>query len=250
MAAKNYQNSSNSGIEGLNSNISNNIYRIRQNVGQFTQLGKLIGTAKDNDSVRNNIHQIFQNTNEIAKQANVYLKQLSNIKSNDSELAFNKSKRALESELENYSRLQKEVAEKIRKTVLPSQVESNNPFLDESEDNENSMLLKQEKLHNLDQRFDMVKDRETKIQKIESDILDINSIMRDLSTMVNEQTSLIDNISSNVEATNETVESANVQLKQANRYASKYRKKICILILIILVVMIALGLIIYFSIKK
>lgn len=53
------------------------------------------------------------------------------------------------------------------------------------------MLLKQERLNQLDQRYDLVKDRETKIHKIESDILDINSIMRDLSTMVNEQTSLI-----------------------------------------------------------
>ena len=66
----------------------------------------------------------------------------------------------------------------------------------------------------MDQRYDMVKDRETKIQKIEvinkhiffnfffsnlfiikSDILDINSIMRDLSSLVVEQSSLIGNIS-------------------------------------------------------
>jgi hypothetical protein len=50
-----------------------------------------------------------------------------------SELAFNKSKRAFESELENYSRLQKEISEKIRKTALPSQAENKNPFMDESD---------------------------------------------------------------------------------------------------------------------
>ena len=50
-----------------------------------------------------------------------------------SELAFNKSKRAFESELENYSRLQKEVSEKIRKTTPPNQVESKNPFMSDSE---------------------------------------------------------------------------------------------------------------------
>ena len=33
-----------------------------------------------------------------------------------SELAFNKSKRAFESELENYSRQQKEISEKIRRS--------------------------------------------------------------------------------------------------------------------------------------
>ena len=53
------------------------------------------------------------------------------------------------------------------------------------------MLLKQEKMNQLDQRYDFVRDREAKIQKIETDILDINAIMRDLSTMVNDQTSLI-----------------------------------------------------------
>lgn len=249
----NYQNySSSTDLEQLNSNVSSNIYKIRQNVGRITQLGKLIGTSKDNESLRNDIHQIFQSTNQIAKEANVYLKQLSNIKTNNAEMAFSKSKRALESELGNYSRLQKEVSDKLRLTAPAT--EDNVNILGEDNPNferdERTSLLKQQKIQALDSRHEYVRDREAKIGKIESDILDINSIMKDLASMVNEQTSLIDNISSNVETTYNDVEQGNVQLRQASTYAGKYRKKICILIFIILIVAITLGIIIYFAVIK
>lgn len=239
-------------METLNSNISSNIYKIRQNVGRVNQLGKLIGTIKDNDTLRNDIHQVFQGTNQLAKEANVYLKQLSNIKSNNAEMAFSKSKRALESELGNYSRLQKDVSDKLRLSA-PVSEEATNTMGSENpnfEGDERTSLLKQKKIQELDSRHDYVRDRETKIGKIETDILDINSIMKDLSSMVQEQSSLIDNISSNVETTYNDVESGNTQLRQANSYAGKYRKKICILIFIILIVGIALGIIIYFAVKK
>lgn len=49
-----------------------------------------------------------------------------------SELSFTKSKRALETEVENYSRLQKEVSEKLRRT-LPLTPENVNPFEENDE---------------------------------------------------------------------------------------------------------------------
>lgn len=251
--ASNYQNYSTSNdLETLNSNISSNIYKIRQNVSRINQLGKLIGTSKDTESVRNDIHQTFQNTNQIAKESNIYLKQLSNIKTNNGEMAFSKSKRAFESELANYSRMQKEVSDKLR-LAAPVAEESINTNNDEGsifEQDERTSLLKQKKVQELDSRHEYVRDRETKINQIESDVLDINSIMKDLASMVNDQSSLIDNISSNVENTYNDVETGNSQLRQANSYASKYRKKICILIAIVFIFAIALGIIIYFSVKK
>jgi len=250
--ASNYQNySSSNDMEQLNSNISSNIYKIRQNIGRINQLGKLVGSSKDNESLRNDIHQIFQNTNQIAKEAGVYLKQLSNLKTNNAEMAFSKSKRALESELGNYSRLQKEVSDKLRLTA-PATEDNVNMFEDNSnfEADERISLLKEKKNQQLDSHFEYVRDRETKIGKIETDILDINYIMKDLASMVNDQSSLIDNISSNVETTHNDVEQGNVQLRQANSYAGKYRKKLCILIVIILIVMITAGVILYLTLKK
>ena len=250
----NYQNySSNSNFDQLNSNISTNIYKIRQNTNQFVQLGKQLGSAKDNETLRKNIHEIFQTTNELIKQTSVNLKRLSSFKSTDCELATSKSKRAFETEVENYSRLQKEVSEKLRR-IAPANdlinLQANEGTSSGDEAGERSTLLKQKKLSDLDMRIDLIKDRETKVKQIESDILDINSIMRDLAGMVNEQTSLIDNISSNVESTASHVDNANSQLIQANKYAGKYRKKVLILILIIMVILTALGLTLYFTLKK
>lgn len=248
-----YQNlASNNDLEQLNSNISTNIYKIRQNVSKITQMGKLVGTVKDTEALRNDIHQIFINTNQIAKDANIYLKQLSNINSSTSEMAFLKSKRALESELGNYSRIQKDVSDKLRITAPVSEDIVNNAYDDITgfEKNEQQALLKEKRIEELNSRHEVVRDRETKIGQIESDILDINSIMKDLASMVNDQTSLIDNITSNVEATHNDVEQGNVQLRQANSFAAKHRKKLCILIFIILILAIALGLIIYFTVIK
>lgn len=249
--ASNYHNYSTSNdLDTLNSNISSNIYKIRQNVSRVNQLGKLVGTSKDNESVRNDIHQIFQNTNQTAKDANVYLKQLSNIKTNNAEMAFSKSKRAFESELSNYSRIQKEVSDKLRLAAPVTEDLVNTDDGSNFEQDERTSLLKQKKIQALDSKHEYVRDRETKINQIEKDVLDINSIMKDLASMVNDQSSLIDNISSNVENTYNDVEHGNVQLRQANNYATKARKKICILIAIILFCAIVLGIIIYFSIKK
>jgi syntaxin 12/13 len=251
MASANYQNytGSSNNFEQLNSNISSSIYRIRQNVNQFTHLGKQIGTSKDNDQLRNNIHKIFQTTNELIQQSSTNLKRLASLKNNSTDLAFDKTKRAFEEEIGTYSRMQKEVSEKLRK-IVPA---SANPFSEgnyDEEANESASLLKQKKIQDLDQRHALVRDRETKVKQIESDILDINAIMIDLAGMVNEQTSLIDHITTNVEQTFTNVDNANDQLDQANRYASKYRKKVLILIVIILLVLGVVGLILYLTLKK
>lgn len=248
MAYQNY--SSNNDLEQLNSNISSNIYKIRQNVGRVNQLGKLIGTSKDTESLRNDILQVFQNTNNIAKEANGYLKQLQGIKTNNAEMALSKSKRALESELGSYSRLQKEISDKLRMTAPASEAAVNYGDETVNFEDERTTLLKQKKIQELDSRHDYVRDREAKIHQIERDVLDINSIMKDLAGMVQDQSSLIDNISSNIETTYNDVEQGNSQLRQAGTYASKARKKICILIFIILIIAIALGVIIFFAVKK
>lgn len=251
-SSSNYQNyNSNNTVEQINSNISNSIFRLKQNVNQLVQLKKQLGTSKDSNQLRTNIHNIFQKSNDILKEITLNLKKLSGFNTSESEIALTKSKRAFESELESYSRLQKEIAEKIRQTPLSVSQDQEKTFdgSDIEIVDERQSLLKQKKLSDLDEKIDMVRDREVKIKQIESDMIDINAIMHDLASMVNEQNSLIDNISSNVETTAANVHYANENLVKASKYSSKYRKKLLILILIIIVVMVTIGLIIYFSIK-
>ncbi|CAF0703134.1 unnamed protein product [Brachionus calyciflorus] len=248
----NYQNyNANTTVEQVNSNISNGLFRLKQNVNQLNKLKKQLGTSKDSDKIRNNIHNIFQKSNEILKEITSNFKKLSSFNTSESEIALTKSKRAFENELESYSRLQKEIADKIRLTPLVNYEDQNNAFEEnESEGfDERQTLLKQKKLSELDEKIDMVRDRENKMRQIETDIIDINAIMSDLATMVHEQSSLVDNITSNVESTSANVHYANDNLVKASRYATKYRKKLVFLILIIVIVMITLGLILYLTIK-
>lgn len=249
-----YQNAgTGSDFETLNSNISSNIYKIRQNTNQFLQLGKFIGTSKDNQTVRANIQKLFKNTNQIIQQTGSSLRHLSRLPGNESEMTFAKSKRAFEGEIANYSRLQKELDDKLRRTQLLSEQDAMNNDQTGVSSSSSSLLQQEQKqllLPDLDNRLDMIRDREIKIKQVESDVLDINEIMRELGGMVHEQASLVDNITSNVDNTNDQVLAANTQLIQANKYLSKSRKKMLILILIVMIVMLTLGLIIYMSIRR
>ncbi|CAI9560266.1 unnamed protein product [Staurois parvus] len=91
----------------------------------------------------------------------------------------------------------------------------------------------------------LIEERESAILQLEEDIRGINEIFKDLGMMVHEQGEMIDSIEANVESADVHVQQANQQLSRAAEYQRKSRKKICILIIVLLIVGIALGLIIW-----
>uniref|UniRef100_A0A8C7H1G7 Syntaxin-7 n=1 Tax=Oncorhynchus kisutch TaxID=8019 RepID=A0A8C7H1G7_ONCKI len=95
----------------------------------------------------------------------------------------------------------------------------------------------------------LIQERETSIRQLESDITDINEIFKDLGMMVHEQGDMIDSIEAHVETADLHVQNATQQLAQAADYQRKSRKKICILIVVLVVLAVVVGLIIWASVK-
>ena len=79
--------------------------------------------------------------------------------------------------------------------------------------------------------------------------MDVNEIFKDLAIMVHEQGEVIDSIEANVDNAATHVETANVQLEKARHYQKASRRKLCIILIISLLGLLAVGLIIYFSVK-
>lgn len=170
----------------------------------------------------------------------------------DQNLLIERSKRTYKDEFQAYGQLAKEISEKLKLNPLNQAQENSNliSFEENEKENDRRQLIKKQKEQDLETRLEFIQERDQRVRHIESEILDINAIMKDMASIVNEQSSIIDNIATNIESTYSNVETGNDQLFQATKYASRYRKKIFILIFIALAVCVALGLIIYFSIKK
>ncbi|CAL4082946.1 unnamed protein product, partial [Meganyctiphanes norvegica] len=91
-----------------------------------------------------------------------------------------------------------------------------------------------------------LQERETQIRQLESDIMDVNQIFKDLATMVHEQGDMIDSIEANVESAQVHVSQGATQLQQARTYQNKARrKKMCIILILVIVAAVVLGLIIW-----
>lgn len=98
--------------------------------------------------------------------------------------------------------------------------------------------------------IEMIREREEALKQLESDIVDVNDIFKELAILVHEQGEVIDSIEANVDSTAVHVETANVQLEKAKSYQKAARKKMCCVLVVLLVGAGVLGLIIWLSVKN
>lgn len=89
----------------------------------------------------------------------------------------------------------------------------------------------------IDYSSSLIEEREDAIKEIESTMLEVNEIYRDLSTLVVEQGAQLDNIEANMSAAESSVENGAAQLSQASRYQKKARKKMCYVLLIVVIIL-------------
>lgn len=100
----------------------------------------------------------------------------------------------------------------------------------------------------MDTANDVVSQRDKDIKEIVKSITELAAIFKDLSVLVIEQGTILDRIDYNIETVSHNVDDGVKQLTQASNYQKSYRKKLCMLllcigILVVLVVLIFKGLI-------
>lgn len=247
----------------LSDNVSSNIFQINNNTAALERTLKQFIAGKDGQEEK--LHRIQRATNDLASKTTALLKQMSSYCVGNSPTArqqrvqHERLKGDFRDSVSRYYSVQNKVVEKEKLLVGStglSQRQDSRRYGDEF-GNEKSGLIEDDRQRQEQEQLDMqidtdqslIREREDRIQQIEGDIIDINEIFRDLATMVYEQGELVDSIEANVCDAQRNVEGANVQLSKANAYQKSARKKMCILLLILVVVGGVIGIIIWQTTK-
>lgn len=219
-----------------------------------------LGTKQDNSQLLENLQQIQHSTNQIAKDTNKLLKELGSLplplsssEQRQQKLQKERLMNDFSSALNNFQTIQRKVSEKEKETVARaragSRLSEDQRHKDEQlvsfDNNEDWNQMQSQEEAITEEDLELIKERESAIQKLEADILDVNQIFKDLAVMIHDQGDMIDSIEANVESAEVHVERASEQLQRASYYQSKSRKKICILILVLSIAAIILGVIIW-----
>ncbi|XP_060639965.2 syntaxin-12 [Anolis sagrei] len=245
---------------------STNVQRLAQSTSQIKNLINQLGTKQDSSKLQENLQQLQHTANQLAKETNEYLKELGSLplplstsEQRQQKLQKERLMNDFSAALNNFQAVQRRVSEKEKETVararagsrLSADEKSREEQLMSFDSNEewNQMQSQEEYEAITEQDLELIKERETAIRKIEADILDVNQIFKDLAMMIHDQGDMIDSIEANVENAEVHVENANDQLQRAAYYQKKSRKKICILISGLAVVVLILGLLIWYTAK-
>ncbi|KAG5877011.1 hypothetical protein JTB14_021907 [Gonioctena quinquepunctata] len=227
--------SSNSEFNNYADNVVTNIYTINSSLKTLDNALKVIGTKKDNQGVRNQIHVTQLSTNQIASVTSRNINQMKLIVARGDkhrQLQVEKLEGNFKEAISRYYSLQKEVATKQKSHLLiPEILEYENAQSPNSDQEQQA-----QKTRELAFEQDMLLERESRIQIIESDILDINQIMRELGSMVHAQGEVIDTIENTIDHAVGNVEEGKEQLVKAMSYQNKYRRKLVYLVVFALVI--------------
>jgi len=245
--------------------VSNNIQAINKNVATIQKLVDKLGTSEDKSQLQNKLQQTEQATQKLAKETHSYLKQLPHL---FGDLPSDRRQRKIQVEkladnfstaLNSFQKVQRIAAEKEKESVsrarsMSSQMPTPSPMGGYSD--EHGLAAHDRTAGGIQVQaeeeisVELIEERERAIRQLEADIVGVNEIFRDLATMVYEQGDMIDSIEANVDSAAVHVEDANVQLHKASDYQKAARKKMCCILVTLVIVAGVLGLIIYISVTK
>jgi len=210
-------------LYNLSENITTNINTIIKSWKNLEQALKNIGTDKDNQGLRDKVHVTQLSCNQIVSQTAKDLQRLTVVvRKGDKQQKLQAEKLTgdFRDAVQCYSRLQKQVAEKMKTRLLSRQTLGTTSEYDDDEEQrlteEAERTAAQKSLQReLQFEQEMLLEREQRIQQIEGDILDVNDIMRELGAMIHEQGDTINSIENNIENVHGNVELGQQELQSS-----------------------------------
>nr|XP_024213092.1 syntaxin-12 isoform X1 [Pan troglodytes] len=248
----------------MNSEIRHNDWYLK--AAQIKNLMSQLGTKQDSSKLQENLQQLQHSTNQLAKETNELLKELGSLplplstsEQRQQRLQKERLMNDFSAALNNFQAVQRRVSEKEKESIARARAGSRLSAEErqreeqlvsfDSHEEWNQMQSQEDEVAITEQDLELIKERETAIRQLEADILDVNQIFKDLAMMIHDQGDLIDSIEANVESSEVHVERATEQLQRAAYYQKKSRKKMCILVLVLSVIILILGLIIWLVYK-
>ncbi|KAJ6646842.1 Syntaxin-12 [Pseudolycoriella hygida] len=231
----------------LCASIANDVGSIKSSYLDLEKTFKIIGTPRDNLSIREKIHQLHLRTNAKIQAASQTLQNLSLLAKPDKQkrLQVEKLTSDFKDVLDMYSSSQKKLAAKMKSCLLriASEIE------DIRRMSESGMLdVQQLKIMKRNSEFEMsmMMKTENELKQIETNILDIHETMNNLSALVNEQGTQIEKIEEAVTSAADGIESGNSELQKAEQSSNKRRCRIIVLLVVaVLIVLIVIGILVY-----
>jgi len=234
---------------GLQSSLSMQVFKINANVQGIMKLVDLLGTPRDNPSVRKSLHDLTESTREMAKRGSEDLKKLAaqskgpkhkqamEKANHDFQLSFVAFQRAQQVSAER----QRSVVDSVRAVITDEHTEGDGGIAAGSEQRQALMQHQQLAPQELAHQESLIQEREEEIREIESGIHELAEIFRDLGTLVEEQGGMIDNIESNISSIAVDTAGAAEELRSASDYQRKAgRRAACLMIVLVVVVCIVL----------
>lgn len=240
--------------------ISSNIQKLTLLTSELQRAVSFLGTEQDSSQLRQTLKQKQHQGNQLAKETDRLIKAFSVLPVGPDQRQRKIQKERLLNDfstaLNSFQKIQRLVADKEREFVArvraSSRLSGGQP--DESFGNVSSFpsdsQVQAQSEAITEEDLVLIQERELAIRQLESDITDINDIFKDLGMMVHEQGDMIDSIEANVENADVNVQNATQQLARAADYQRGYRKKICILMIVLAVVAVIIGLIIWGALKN
>lgn len=225
----------------LSESIAANTIFVKQSWQFLEKANRTIGTPKDNQTLRDKVHDVQSGTNQRIATTSKDLQRLTVVVrrgDKQQKLQVEKLTSDFTHVVQMYSKSQQIIAAKMKQVFLvnASQQDDINrdSFGAESGNSQEQLLQRQQQAvaQSLQFEQDMLLEREQRFRQIEADVLDVNQIMKELSSITNQQAETIDTIESTIEHTVSNVESGTTELAKAAEYQNKYRRKVLILLII------------------
>ncbi|XP_012279652.1 syntaxin-12 [Orussus abietinus] len=239
-------------LYSLSENITTNIYTINGSWRILERAYNNVGTIKDNQDLRDNVHVTQLSTNQVVTQTSKDIARLTVLMrrgDKQQKLQIEKLTTDFKDALQQYSDMQKNIAEKMKRHILPVTRTSENTSEDKEEEKQSLLQALEDDERRAEQRaleFEegLILEREDRIKRTEEDILDVNQIMRELGALVSQQGDAINTIENSIENVHGNVELGAQELVKASNYQSKFRRKICLILLLVIVSVVVLTIVI------
>lgn len=230
----------------MSESIAANTIFVKQSWQFLEKANRTIGTAKDNQTLRDKVHDMQAGTNQRIATTSKDLQRLTVVVrrgDKQQKLQVEKLTSDFTHVVQMYSKSQQVIAAKMKQVFLVNASQQDDLNRDSFSGDggggsqQDQLLARQQQAvaQSLQFEQDMLLEREQRFRQIEADVLDVNQIMKELSSITNQQAEVIDTIENTIEHTVSNVESGATELAKAAEYQNRYRRKVLILLIIAIV---------------
>lgn len=223
----------------LSESIAANTIFVKQSWQFLEKAQRTVGTAKDNQNLRDKVHDAQTGANQRVATTSKDLQRLTMVVrrgDKQQKLQVEKLTSDFSHVVKMYHKSQQAIAAKMKQVLLVNASQQDDINRDSSGFGDNTsheqLVQRQAMQQNLQFEQDMMLEREQRFRQIEADVLDINQIMKELSSITHQQGEVVDTIENTIEYTVSNVESGASELAKASEYQNRYRRKVLILLII------------------